>query len=845
MDGVIGVGTEEETRDHNRASMVLPSTMRDNPVTQLFAVHRDVIEVFQGIYNDPTDSCITYLSQEPYEKQEFSQFDFKDIILNQSITTKIRPVLLSFSGLPESGKTKALSHLLQNFVYKSPFKPMKEPDTCLGAEGIKYYELVATGFHKILNLIMTQVTKESSCAFGLMSAFKKSLIENKMWPILTDINHHQIFLDAELNDHLNLIFNSLKPTDSNKRGDESDDDSDQKYACSCLADEEQKFAEFIKKYLPDGIALINIWDLAINRIALHFLTALRGHLYNCHMWLFLDLEKDLDKLDLPPEIPKGKHERDEGVLMKWRPRLHYLIRSCRMSESRERERKRACTLFAFHSGAFNGELQEKVDELELQVQQVAKQVGVSSLLEEKVETMNLKGPGNIDDYSLRLYHKFEHLICEKPYKDIPFSWVFLRSVFYCHKDVFITKADLKEIAFECGINETSLSQFCKFYTSFGSIFDLSLICPDYGYVIVKPMGFLQSLDKFFPSKSQDATASWWYIPLKYGIVPEKAFRAEFGQDASAYIDALVCLNLAIKISYKNLQLDHDELAKHIPQNDTLYYIPLSRITKTETKPDPTSVHLVTSIDVPHNFKQTTFVRELLNLLPKLKLVPCTETNETIVKDEATDTVVTLVSYTPATKIHINKPNNEICSAIVKAYEQIAKGYTTKYKFIVICGDVKDVQSIPSCKYHILPDDDLCRECIQAGRLNEMLMSWNTALKENPIPQQHVAIRHLRPSELSLVAEKIASYDIDVIAKVFELDDYKSEPRFEGFDGAKLVNELLLVWDKKLKHSTDDRCHILALKLNELGKALKLSNEKEKEDLKTLVKEIDIHGKIEF
>lgn len=127
-------------------------------------------------------------------------------------------------------------------------------------------------------------------------------------------------------------------------------------------DAEEKF----KLLLPEGIALINIWDIAINETVRHFLAALQGHIYNNHMWLFLDLKRDLEHLDEPPEIKgrleEGKGRRDGEVFMKWRSRLHYLVRSCKLSKdkNREKQRRRMCTIFAKHDGTFHEKLQENV-----------------------------------------------------------------------------------------------------------------------------------------------------------------------------------------------------------------------------------------------------------------------------------------------------------------------------------------------------------------------------------------------------------------------------------------------------------------------------------------------------
>ena len=570
------------------------------------------------------------------------------MILNQSNTAKIHPVLLSFGGIPESGKTKAVQHLLNNYVNPSPFEPItKISEMKLGAEGIAYYELVAAGFHPLRDLTITEVTKESSCAFGILSAFQIGLLEKGQVPLFKfNPNQPNNFIDEELEDHLHQTFKYLYEYEHTPRESE-------------VTIMKQKYARRLYKLLPEGIALINIWDIAINKTVLHFMTALRGLLYNSYTWLFLDMDQDLEDLEKPPKISDAT-SRDWSVLMKWRPRLHYLLRRSRMSENKHNARKNVCTIFAKHKSSINEDLKQKVTELEAKVQQAAKHIGVSSLIEPKIETIELNGHGIPNDYSLHLYQKFERVIYNTPYVDIPLSWVFLRSLFYRSSNIFIAKTDLLLKAKECGIDEKSLTKFCEFYTSFGSIFDLSLVNPKYPYVIVKPMGFLKSLDKLL---SPQSSICQYY---ENGIVPAKACQEVFGKNWLAFMEALLSVNLATKVS--NSQLDMPNL----DSNEMHYFIPLSRKGNLITKADPTAVHLITSINTPHVFKQATFAKYLLQSLPEAKLVPCTNPNQTIIKECSTGTTITLVSHSPASKISVSKANSEVCSVVVKAYNDIAE-----------------------------------------------------------------------------------------------------------------------------------------------------------------------------
>ena len=116
------------------------------------------------------------------------------------------------------------------------------------------------------------------------------------------------------------------------------------------------------------------------------------------------------------------------------------------------------------------------------------------------------------------------------------------------------------------------------------------------------------------------------------------------------------------------------------------------------------------------------------------MASCDNPNQTIITETATGVTVTLVSHSPVTKISISQANPDVCSLILNTYVKIAdkcKIGTVKYKFVMICAKsgVPDVRDIPSCQYHILPNDTLCDECVNTGRVNDQLKVWNEAMRK--------------------------------------------------------------------------------------------------------------------
>ena len=218
---------------------------------------------------------------------------------------------------------------MDNYIDSSPFQPIKKKSERSEAEGITYFEIVAAGFYPLKKLTITEVTKESSCAFGILSAFRKELLQNHKVPLFNYDSKGPLssFEDHELEGHLQYIFSYICQYEHTPKGTK-------------VTSEEQEYAAQLKELLPEGIALINIWDIAINKTVHYFLTSLCGLLYNSHMWLFMDMDQDLENLDKPPEILKEttriavttnhRGNEEQSVLMKW----HHVIILIKLSSQR-------------------------------------------------------------------------------------------------------------------------------------------------------------------------------------------------------------------------------------------------------------------------------------------------------------------------------------------------------------------------------------------------------------------------------------------------------------------------------------------------------------------------------
>ena len=123
------------------------------------------------------------------------------------------------------------------------------------------------------------------------------------------------------------------------------------------------------------------------------------------------------------------------------------------------------------------------------------------------------------------------------FEDTPIAWIFLHSLFYRFDWIFIAQDDLKIMADKCKMDDESLKGFCKFYMSFGSIFDLSLINPKHQFVIVKPITFLKKLGTLLnPSEKLRKRHS----TVEFGIFPEAVCLEIFDGHLSVYMHGCSC-----------------------------------------------------------------------------------------------------------------------------------------------------------------------------------------------------------------------------------------------------------------------------------------------------------------
>ena len=410
----------------------------------------------------------------------------------------IKPTLLTVAGLPECDKSKSLMRMLSQAV-ATKNEAMGPLSRLKGKYGMHYCELAAVVSSYIPRY--SEATKNTCYLYAMefsineYYSLQSKLIDN----FDNSAPKDGFFKDTDLALHFGHIFQRL--SDNHKIPFQS---------------------RTWQKAIPNGLVLINIWDIRMTKSIFHFLPALWGHLDSSYLWLFLDIDQDKNNLHQLPSIPEGecdKSENDGELLMRYRSSIYYLLRYVMLVKSQNKEdRRNVCSVFAMNK---TGNLDD-IYNVEGQIMDTAMHMGVRTLIREHMIVLQ-RERNEVHILKSTLDSILQETL--SPSEKIPLSFVFLRSLFYELKRIYITRDELQSKENELNMSDGDLDKFCMFFMSSGSIIDVSKIDKNSPYVIVRPMKFSRKLDKiFYPQSDIDSKIT------EYGLVTQKKAIAIFEED---------------------------------------------------------------------------------------------------------------------------------------------------------------------------------------------------------------------------------------------------------------------------------------------------------------------------
>ena len=472
--------------------------------------------------------------------------------------------------------------------------------------------------------------------------------------------------------------------------------------------------------LYNGLGLVNIWDFTVDKAVYTFMHFFSGHFFNSYMWLFMDLWRDHKYMhlhpDYPPDIPGNAD-------MVWHSRLHYLLRLCKMCQSSRDKNPQICKAFAMHvENESNPEIFKACENITKICKGGLSIVGVDDVFDGTVNGVSLLNDS-------KFVNHFKSFLQYNPPKEVPLWWFFLRILMNSNLSdgIFLTRGKLAKLATECGfVNDDSfVNEFCKFFTSFGSIFDVQLVNKSSNRIIIQPSEFLRTLGNFYYGLASEEIR-------KYGIVSDSDLAILVEGAGNEFIESLVEIGLALKV-----KSDQAEWLDGI-ERPCVYYMPSIRDGEPEVMfRNKGAVQLVLDVKSPLVNIEAALIKKLLDSTAcTVKLKHCDTVNITQLIVNGCNVILT--SQGDALEIHLDSPDDvydlvPVCSEIVKHVQEIAASKPgLRYHYGVVCAEdsLKEHAYNVYHRHHNLPTTYFCFKCMKEGYYNRRFVNaWNSALKE--------------------------------------------------------------------------------------------------------------------
>ena len=597
-------------------------------------------------------------------------------MLSSAMKVKVAPMLLINGGLPSSSKTTALKKLLEKAKLFSSV--LKEED------GIAFCDMLAARNLLENTIVYVPPVREKGYPTVMYAGVEnmiRSIGKRLKDVVVFPSDNFSVFNNEDLDEHFKHVLHDLHKA----------------HHVKC-----RKFTEWDESHTC-GLALINVWDLGLNKIPTYVLSHLAGHLYNSHVWLFLDLLRDADHLYKVPDIPDNRYDEsrnDKELIMRWRSRIRYLLRFAKFASKKkkkkdERGRQNVSNIVTSYTGS--EEIEGHMIKLKEAVDTVSKQLELQDL----IDTEDIKA---FHHQSIEpLYQLFEKIIRDglDNTDEIPLSFVFLRGMFYNKDQLYINKDELREISKELNINDKDFEWFCHLFTSFGSIIDVSLIDPKSNLIILKPVQFLNKFDKLF-YYSPGGT-----IVTSHGLVSKAISEEIFGNDAHVFMPFLKSLRIATEISPEQVNISTEQCS---------YYVPNICTSPPLLQCNPTSLHLVHDMNISLSHFKVSFTAKFLNSYPEAQLnVTMTPyINYTRFCSPSTSLLFELIYLGDIIEFRF-PPNLEdlgdICECIVRICHGIMNQSDILYDFAIMCSnDISQACKLQTRRHSLPLGEEDCTEC---------------------------------------------------------------------------------------------------------------------------------------
>ena len=507
--------------------------------------------------------------------------------------------------------------------------------------------------------------------------------------------------------------------------------------------------------IQDGLSLINVMDIGINRALYDFLSIMLLSCRKHFRLVFFSLDRDAPNLDKIPDLSHDRYGEinDCNMVMRQRSRVTYLVHFATLGYEKEDTNAVCNTVMvatkANESIHTNRETtsEELLKQAKQKILERAKQEGVDGFLEEW-KIVNLDDINSFKILGVTLQSIIKSV--EQFKVELPLRWIVLRSLVTSlnlhhgsqSKIIFMHKDSIIEEAKHLRMEPQEVEQFLITFTEFGSILYMPCFNNIKHLVIVDIYEFAQLLYKlFYPSNPE---AEYAKRLLKHGIISRKNVNEVLDVPTYVVSHFMHILSSFAIIAEIQSVIIHQKVIKSDVPTVPLYYLPSAKNGQnyplSEVDNDCAFLE-IKSVNFPANF-QVCISQEIVTKNEDAVLVAtdyCNVSQFQFQSQEGPNVQIDMIYEGRKSRLIIRNPSIDdssfdaivdACSKVLYAFCHCLQRTANRIR------DLKHDVAIQCCadvekRHYLYCDKDLdqCDECFNDSSKNNFHSCWAEAAKK--------------------------------------------------------------------------------------------------------------------